>query len=165
LDDARQHVNVWRYADTQGCDGIGEISGAQQAAGSGVARYRKYPTADGRHVALGALEEKFWRCFCEAAGRPEWFTRISEPIPQTRLTADLAAYFAELTLEACTQCFAAPDCCVTPILTVGEAMELDYCRQRELVRRCATGDLQALFPARVDGEPPALRPAVKEEWR
>ncbi len=131
----------------------------------GAARYRIYQTADGRHVALGALEEKFWRCFCEAAGRPEWVERIDEPMPQQGLTADIAAYFSTLTLEACTLRFAAPDCCVTPVLTVGEAMESDYSRQRGLVRRSAAGDLQTLFPARVDGAPPATRPAVKEEWR
>lgn len=131
----------------------------------GAARYRVYRTADGRHIALAALEEKFWRCFCEAAGRPEWIGRITEPMPQKRLTADIAAYFTELTLEACTLRFASPDCCVTPVLSVGEAMESDYCRHRELVRRGPSGDLQALFPARVDGEPPAIRPAVREEWR
>jgi alpha-methylacyl-CoA racemase len=128
----------------------------------GAARYRIYRTADNRHIALGALEEKFWGCFCQAAGHPEWIERLSEPMPQTGLTADLAAYFAGLTMDACTRRFAAPDCCVTPVLIVGEAMESDYCRQRELVRRNATGDLQALFPARVDGEPPATRSALRE---
>ncbi len=131
----------------------------------GAARYHIYGTADGGHIALGALEDKFWRSFCTAAGHSEWIERIDEPMPQQRLTADLAAYFSELTLAACTLRFAAPDCCVTPVLTVGEAMESDYCRQRELVRRSAAGDLQALFPARIDGEPPATRLAVKEEWR
>jgi alpha-methylacyl-CoA racemase len=128
----------------------------------GAARYRVYRTADGRHIALGALEEKFWRCFCEAAGRPEWIERIAEPMPQTRLIADITAFFATLTLEACTLRFAAPDCCVTPVLTVGEAMESDHCRRRELVRRGPSGDLQALFPARVDGEPPVTRAAVRD---
>lgn len=131
----------------------------------GAARYRIYRTADDRHIALGALEEKFWRCFCEAAGRPDWIQRIGEPMPQKQLTADLADYFAGLTLAECTERFAAPDCCLTPVLTVGEAMESDYCRQRDLVRRSPSGNLQALFPARVDGEPPATRNAIREEWR
>jgi alpha-methylacyl-CoA racemase len=127
----------------------------------GAARYRVYQTANDRHVALGALEEKFWRCFCETAGRPEWIVRIAEPMPQTKLIADIAEYFATLTLQECSTRFAAPDCCVTPVLTVGEAMESRYCRHRELVRRGDSGELQALFPARVDGEPPAIRPKVQ----
>lgn len=128
----------------------------------GAARYRIYRTADDRHIALGALEDKFWRCFCQTAGRPEWITRIAEPMPQTQLIADIASFFGNLTLEMCSAHFAAPDCCVTPVLTVGEAMESDYCHHRELVRRGDSGELQALFPARVDGEPPAIRPALKE---
>ncbi len=128
----------------------------------GAARYRIYRTADDRHIALGALEEKFWRCFCETAGRPEWIARLTEPTPQTKLIADLAAYFTELTLATCTARFAAPDCCVTAVLTVGEAMESSYCHQRELVRRGLSGELQALFPARVDGEPPAIRPPARD---
>ena len=38
----------------------------------GAAYYRIYATRDQRHVALGAIEEKFWRSFCESAGHPEW---------------------------------------------------------------------------------------------
>src|SRR5262249_60121165 len=30
-----------------------------------AARYNVYQTADGKWLALGALEEKFWRAFCE----------------------------------------------------------------------------------------------------
>jgi alpha-methylacyl-CoA racemase len=129
----------------------------------GAARYRVYRTADDRHIALGAMEEKFWRCFCETAGRPEWIARIDEPMPQTQLTSDIAAYFATLTLEVCTTRLAAPDCCVTPVLSVGESMESSYCRQRGLVRRSDSGDLQALFPARVDGEAPAMRRGVRND--
>ena len=34
--------------------------------------YNVYETADGRHVALGALESKFWERFCRHVGHPEW---------------------------------------------------------------------------------------------
>lgn len=129
----------------------------------GVARYRLYRTADDRHVALGALEDKFWRCFCETAGHPEWFERKSERVPQRALMAELADYFATLSLAACTQRFAAPDCCVTAVLSVGEAMESPHVRHRDLIRRGPAGDLQALFPARIDGEAPVLRTGVREE--
>mgnify|MGYP006300220111 FL=1 len=33
--------------------------------------YRLYECKDGKHVALGAIEDKFWRRFCDAIGRPE----------------------------------------------------------------------------------------------
>lgn len=36
-----------------------------------LACYRTYLTADGRAVALGALETKFWEAFCRAINRPD----------------------------------------------------------------------------------------------
>jgi alpha-methylacyl-CoA racemase len=123
----------------------------------GAACYRIYRTRDGRHVALGAIEDKFWRRFCEAAERPEWIARAAEPMPQESLITDLARFFAQITLAECVTRFAAADCCFTPILTLGEALESEHCHGRGLVRRGNAGDLQALFPARIDGEPPATR--------
>ena len=128
----------------------------------GAACYRVYATRDGRHVALGAIEDKFWRRFCEAADRPAWIERASEPIPQHELITDLAAFFEGFTLAECVARFAAADCCLTPVLTVGEALESEHCRGRGLVRRGDAGDLQPLFPARVSGEPPATRPPARE---
>ena len=130
--------------------------------GGGVARYRLYRTSDGHHIALGTLEDKFWHCVCEMAEHPEWL-RKAEAVPQSRLNVDLAAYFATLSLAECTQRFAAPDCCVTTVLSVGETMESPHVRHRGLIRRGPSGDLQALFPAQVDGETPESRPEVREK--
>jgi crotonobetainyl-CoA:carnitine CoA-transferase CaiB-like acyl-CoA transferase len=128
----------------------------------GAAYYRIYATRDQRHVALGAIEEKFWRSFCQSAGHPEWIARQSEPLPQHALMHDLSAFFATQTLDECVARFAAADCCFSPVLTVAEGLESPHVRQRGLVRRGASGNLQALFPARIDGEPPATRPAPSE---
>ena len=45
--------------------------GAWDLAG-GLVCYRLYACADGRWLALGALEPKFWARFCAAVGHPEW---------------------------------------------------------------------------------------------
>jgi crotonobetainyl-CoA:carnitine CoA-transferase CaiB-like acyl-CoA transferase len=34
--------------------------------------YGVYECADGKHVSLGALEQKFWAGFCQMANKPEW---------------------------------------------------------------------------------------------
>jgi crotonobetainyl-CoA:carnitine CoA-transferase CaiB-like acyl-CoA transferase len=39
----------------------------------GSPRYRLYRTADGRHLAVAALEDKFWNAFCDAIGLPKDF--------------------------------------------------------------------------------------------
>ncbi len=39
--------------------------------GGGLACYRVYRCADGRWLAVGALERRFWKTLCEALGVPE----------------------------------------------------------------------------------------------
>jgi crotonobetainyl-CoA:carnitine CoA-transferase CaiB-like acyl-CoA transferase len=118
----------------------------------GAAYYHVYATADDRHVVVGAVEAKFWRCFAEAADHPEWIARQTEPLPQHALIADVAAFFGTIHLAECEARFAAGDCCVTPVLDLGEAVRSAHHRQRGVVR-----DGQALFPVLIDGEPPKIR--------
>ena len=159
LADVAQPLQIFQVAD-YGARGHSPARNETYLNG-GAAYYRIYATGDGRHVALGAIEDKFWRRFCEAAEHPEWIARANEPLPQHALIGDLAAYFATLTLAECNARFARADCCLAPILTVGEALESEHVRHRGLVRRAPAGDLQALFPARVDGEAPATRTPLR----
>lgn len=34
--------------------------------------YRNYECGDGKHIAIGAIEQKFWKAFCESMGHPEF---------------------------------------------------------------------------------------------
>jgi crotonobetainyl-CoA:carnitine CoA-transferase CaiB-like acyl-CoA transferase len=127
----------------------------------GAAYYQVYPTQDGRHIALGAIEPKFWAQFCEAAGRPDWTSRQSETLPQVALIADVGAHIAALTLEECLMQFSDNNCCVSPVLDLGEALKAPQTRARDLVRRAPSGGLQALFPARVNGSAPMHRAPLR----
>ena len=124
----------------------------------GAAYYQVYRTADGRHVMLGAVEPKFWRAFCECAGHADWIARHAEPMPQGPLIADLAHWFATFALDDVLERFAPVDCCLSPVLDLAEALTSEQTRSRGLVRQGArAGDLQALFPAYIDGQPPNIR--------
>jgi crotonobetainyl-CoA:carnitine CoA-transferase CaiB-like acyl-CoA transferase len=123
----------------------------------GAAWYRAYRTRDGRLVALGAAGGVFWQRFCQAARRPDWIAREADPLPQRSLIGEVEGFIATLTLAECVARFVPADCCFTPVLTLAEAVESEQTRTRQLVRRGPAGTLQALFPAWVDGEPPALR--------
>ncbi|MBL8386019.1 MAG: CoA transferase [Burkholderiales bacterium] len=127
----------------------------------GAAWYRAYPTRDGRHIALGAAGGVFWRRFCEAAGRPDWIAREHEPMPQRALIAEVGALVAQMSLAECIARFGPADCCVSPVLMLDEALSSAQVAARGLVRRAPDGALQALFPARVDGAVPRLRPAPR----
>jgi alpha-methylacyl-CoA racemase len=127
----------------------------------GAAWYRAYRTRDGRLVALGAVGGVFWRRFCEAAGRLDWIAREADALPQRSLINELEQFFAGLDLDDCVARFVPADCCFTPVLTLAEALESEQCRSRNLVRRAPSGALQALFPAWVDGQPPAGRAPLR----
>ena len=78
-----------------------ELVEGGDAAGAGLptfgdhACYNVYRTKDGEHVALGALEPKFWLAFCAAAGRDDLAARhLSDAADQRALIADVRAIFA-----------------------------------------------------------------------
>lgn len=82
----------------------------------GVACYRIYETADGRHLTVAALEPKFWRNLCALLGRPDFVDRAFEPdLPE------LAALVRERTLHEWRTLLEGKDTCVGPVLTVAEA--------------------------------------------
>jgi crotonobetainyl-CoA:carnitine CoA-transferase CaiB-like acyl-CoA transferase len=128
----------------------------------GAAYYHVYATRDGRHVALGAVEPKFWAAFCNAVGRPEWAARQSEKLPQHRLIADVAERLGAMTMDECAARIGPANCCFSPILDLGEALASPQHQGRGIVRKTPDGFLQALFPAKVDGLPPATRPKLRE---
>ena len=128
----------------------------------GAAYYHVYATQDGRHVALGAIEPKFWAAFCNAVDRPDWAARQTETLPQKVLIADVAALIATMTMDECVARIGPADCCFSPILDLGEAVASPLHQGRGLVRQTPDGRLQALFPAKVDGLPPATRPKLIE---
>jgi alpha-methylacyl-CoA racemase len=93
----------------------------------GAPCYGVYRTADGRHLAVGALEPKFWRALCDALGRPDWGARhwssgeAPGSAPAMALRADVAALFATRTMAEWVAQLEGIDCCVTPVLRLDEA--------------------------------------------
>ena len=91
--------------------------------------YGVYRTADGRHLAVGALELKFWAKLCEVVGRPDWADRHwslgQRPAGSDALAlrAELQAVIGEHTLAHWMPLFDAADCCVTPVLRLEEVPE------------------------------------------
>lgn len=84
--------------------------------------YNVYATLDGRYVALGALEEKFWTAFCNEIGRHEWRGQPEDPETRRRIRHELAELFGSRPLEQWVERFENVDCCLSPVLTLEEAM-------------------------------------------
>jgi len=138
---------------------------AERLLNGGWACYGVYRTKDGREMALGAVEAKFWSRFCHAAGRSDWIARRADPLPQRALQREVGAFFAGLTLAELQRRFSGVDCCLSTVLTLEESVHSDYASSRRVVSK-ASGrpGFDALFPAVVDGQPPARRAPLRA-WR
>jgi crotonobetainyl-CoA:carnitine CoA-transferase CaiB-like acyl-CoA transferase len=86
----------------------------------GLAYYRIYETADGRHLTVAALEPVFFRRLTELLGRPDLAERQFDA-DQEPLASELAAIFRTRSLAEWLELFDAEDVCVGPVATIAEA--------------------------------------------
>ena len=111
-------------------DGETPERGGLELAG-GLVCYRPYACADG-WVTLGAREPKFWTAWCRGVGRedllPDQFAARG-----SATHAAVEAIFAART-RAEWEAFAAEhECCLEPVLSLGEALSSQLVRERGMV--------------------------------
>jgi alpha-methylacyl-CoA racemase len=87
----------------------------------GLACYRIYPTADGRHLTVAALEQKFFARLCELLDLDELAPRQYDPAAQVEIADTLTETFAAKPLSAWLELFDREDVCVGPVATLEEA--------------------------------------------
>jgi alpha-methylacyl-CoA racemase len=97
----------------------------------GAPFYGVYQTADGRHLAVGALEPQFYaellrRLGLDAGDLPDQLDREGWPLLRERL----AALFRTRTREEWCELLAGTDACVAPVLGFGEAPAHPHNRAR-----------------------------------
>ncbi|WP_236242646.1 CaiB/BaiF CoA-transferase family protein [Streptomyces sp. CC228A] len=84
--------------------------------------YGTYETADGRHMAVGALEERFYDRFAHLLGlTPDEAALRGDPARWDDLKEAVAARFRTRTRAAWTALFEGTDACVAPVLSLREA--------------------------------------------
>jgi len=86
----------------------------------GSPRYRIYPAKDGKLIACGALEPKFWAAFTAAIGLPKEFTDDARNPFATRDA--VANLILTKTSDEWRPIFAAADCCATIVMPLDQAM-------------------------------------------
>ncbi len=117
----------------------------------GDAGYGVYATADGRYMAVAPLEKKFWEVFCDALGRPQWKTRhAARGAAAAALRRELEELFASHPQAKWRDFFASVDCCVTPVLSVAEALDHPQFVARRMSVR-ADGVTQYAPPLKLSG--------------
>lgn len=132
----------------------------------GAPCYRTYRCSDGRDIALGALELKFWRTFCDAAGlshlRDRHWTLGEAPgsAEAEATAAAVEATIATRTRDEWAALLEPLDACVAPVLTPAEALAHPHHAARGIVHRA--GDVTLIGPlARVGDHALPLRPAPR----
>jgi crotonobetainyl-CoA:carnitine CoA-transferase CaiB-like acyl-CoA transferase len=101
----------------------------------GLPGYGLYRTQDGRWLAVGALEPKFWQILCDAVARPDLKPHgLARGAEGARARAELETLFAEQPLAHWAELFAHYDCGVTPVLTFEEALDHPQLRARGMLQ-------------------------------
>ena len=118
-DGARLSVSMTHRSHRLISHRLGEQPVTQTLTGA-LACYRVYPTADGRHLTLGALEPKFFARVCELIGRAELSERQYGDA-QDELARELEKAFASRPLAEWLELFDGEDVCVGPVATREEA--------------------------------------------
>ena len=88
----------------------------------GLAQYSVYRTACGGHLAVGALEPKFFGRFADAVGRDDWKQHPPLPGPhQEGLRREIAEVLETRTRDEWVAVLEGIDCCVSPVLDPEES--------------------------------------------
>ena len=126
---------AWHAILTRTVTGANPRDGGELFTG-GEPRYRCYGTRDGRLVAVGAIEDKFWQKFCDAIGLPQdlrgWTADRAAAMTfiETAIAREDAAHWRAV-LEPL-------DACVCVVATIEEAMTDPQFIARGLYARTAT---------------------------
>ncbi|MDR7301193.1 alpha-methylacyl-CoA racemase [Haloactinomyces albus] len=141
---------------------------------TGAPFYDVYATADGEHMAVGALEPQFYEELLERLGLTGALPDRDDPANWPELRNRFTEAFAARTRQEWTEIFADSDACVTPVLSMTEAAEHPHVHARGSLGEY-NGTLQPAAAPRFSHTPnPAPGPvprsgadgdSVLREWR
>jgi alpha-methylacyl-CoA racemase len=125
----------------------------------GTPWYGVYETADGKHVAIGPVESRFYVEFVRRLGLEDEVLRRSDRQRWPQLKARLAEVFRTRTRDEWAAVFADGDACVEPVLSLREALHDEHLAARgtfidlDGVRQPAPAPRLSRTPGRVTGPP------------
>jgi crotonobetainyl-CoA:carnitine CoA-transferase CaiB-like acyl-CoA transferase len=146
-----------------------DVPGRELLTG-GEACYNIYRCKDGRDLAVGSLEAKFWDALCEALGRNDLkrhhWSRGQTPGDAGALHAirEMSVVIASKTQREWVDKLASLDCCVTPIINIEEALAHPLFAARRMTEgvKGTLGNARLpAFPIRFVGETPIASRAAK----
>jgi alpha-methylacyl-CoA racemase len=133
---SREHTGDGGYVDVSVAEGmlalmalqadehlaVGREPGPGTAPiGGRYACYDVYAAADGRWLAVAAIESRFWANLCRALGLEHLVEQQYDADAQDAVRAELAAAFATKPRDEWAAQLAGADTCVSPVLSPAEA--------------------------------------------
>lgn len=98
-----------------------------------LVNYNVYECLDGKWVALGALEPKFWNAFCEMVDKPDWKRKTDmELIDGIFSKKDLELLFKTKTRDEWARLTKDYDTCLSPILEIEEVIDHRHIQGRQV---------------------------------
>jgi alpha-methylacyl-CoA racemase len=140
----------------------------------GAPFYAVYPTADGRHMAVGALETPFYAAFLKGLGLADDPVHQHDRAGWPALRQRIAAAFATGTQAEWEAVFAGTDACVSPVRSLSEAAKDPHLAARGTTAVVADVLQPAVAPrlshhpatpVRTPPSPGEHTAEVLEEWR
>jgi alpha-methylacyl-CoA racemase len=125
----------------------------------GAPYYGVYRCADGRYVAVGAIEQPFYEQVVSGLGLDlQTLPDRDDPTRWSELRTILAGAFASGTREQWSEVFGSTDACVTPVLSMTEALDYPHLLARNAFD-VVDGVAQAM-PAPIFGRTPSGYPCA-----
>ncbi len=92
--------------------------------------YNVYRTKDDQYMALGAIQYKFWRNFCDAVGREDL---LDHHYGGEYAVSEVRKIFLERDRHEWTSLFSTVDACCDPVLSLPEAAESQLVTARNMI--------------------------------
>ncbi|MHB1711388.1 MAG: CaiB/BaiF CoA transferase family protein [Acidimicrobiales bacterium] len=92
--------------------------------------YDCYQASDGRWLAVGAIEPKFYANLCRRLGCEQWIEQQLDDGAQPKIRADFRAAFATRDQESWVAELAGADTCVSPVQSIAELIGDDQYHAR-----------------------------------
>lgn len=141
----REKTGLGEYLDVSVADGVLTLmslyidqhlaTGEEPGPGHDVltgryAYYDTYACADGKWLAVGAIEPQFYANLCKGIGCERWLEHQNDDSVQEQVRADFAAAFASRTRDEWVTDLAGADACLSPVYEIKELVKDPQFRAR-----------------------------------
>ena len=125
--------------------------------------YNTYETRDGRYIAIGAVENRFWQKLCVHLGVPEYSALQYDEGRRKEILAFMRSAIRKKTLAQWEEDLADIDACWAPVRTLDDVLQAPLFRERDMVVKIEgeAGDTTLLLgtPIKLSDTPGGIRTA------